>query len=127
MFTLSTVKLPTAVVEVVHARGVEVMVKELVVAVALFASVTLTVMALVVSVPEDVPLITPVLEFRESPVGRVPLASANTFVPAPPDVARVNEYGVPVVAFKPVVGVVIESAAPAVTLNVNVESMGANS
>ena len=103
------------------------MVKELVVAVALFASVTLTVMALVVSVPEEVPLMTPVLELSARPVGRVPLASANTLEPAPPDVDRVNEYGVPVVALSPEVGVVMEMAAPAVTLYVSVVSIGANS
>ena len=127
VFTLSTVKFPTIVVEVVQASGVEVMVKEFVVAVALFASVTLTVMVLVVSDPEDVPLITPLLVFRERPVGSVPLASANTLEPAPPADDNVNEYGVPVVASRPVVGVVMERAAPVVTLNVNVVSIGANS
>ena len=127
VFTLSTVKFPTIVVEVVQASGVEVMLKELVVAVALFASVTLTVMVLLVSDPEDVPLITPVLEFKPRPVGSVPLASANVLEPAPPADDNVNEYGVPVVAFNPVVGVVMESAAPVVTLKVNVVSIGENS
>jgi hypothetical protein len=92
------------------------MVKEFVFTVALFASVTLTVIALEVGAPDVVPLITPVLVFRLRPVFKVPLASAKTLVPAPPDVASVNEYAVPFVAVSPAVGVVMERAVPAVTL-----------
>lgn len=114
--TLSMVWLPTIVVLVVHACAVVVIVKELVVTVALFASVTLTVMALLEAGPDVVPLITPVPVLSPSPVGRVPLASANVLVPAPPDVASVNEYAVPLVAVSPAVGVVMERAVPAVTL-----------
>ena len=125
--TLSTVWLPTIVVLVVHACAVVVIVKELVVTVALFASVTLTVMVLLQAGPDGVPLITPVLVFKPRPVLKVPLAIANTLVPAPPEVASVKEYAVPLVAVSPVVGVVIESAAPVVTLNVNVVSIGENS
>ena len=103
------------------------MVKELVVTVALFASVTLTVIAFADKAPDGVPLITPVLLSRPRPVGNEPLATENTFVPAPPAVASVSEYALPLVAARPVVGVVMVSAVPAVMLNVSVVSIGANS
>jgi hypothetical protein len=103
------------------------MVKELVVTVALFASVTLTVIAFADKAPEGVPLITPVLVLRPRPVGNEPLAIENTFVPAPPAVASVSENALPLVAARPVVGVVMESAVPAVMLYVSVVSIGANS
>ena len=124
---LSTVYAPTTVDVVTHGCGVEVRVKELVVTVALLASVTLTVIALEAAPPDVVPLMTPVLVLRLSPLGNEPLATANTLVPAPPDVAMVNEYAVPFVAARPVVGVVIVRAAPVVTLKVSVVSIGANS
>jgi hypothetical protein len=83
------------------------MVKELVVTVALFASVTLTLIAFADKGPDGVPLITPVLVLRPRPVGNEPLAIENTFVPAPPAVASVSEYALPLVAARPVVGVVM--------------------
>ena len=124
---LSTVYAPTTVDVVTHGCGVEVRVKELVVTVALLASVTLIVIALEAAPPDVVPLMTPVLVLRLSPLGNEPLATANTLVPAPPDVAMVNEYAVPFVVARPVVGVVMVSAVPAVMLNVSVVSIGANS
>jgi hypothetical protein len=102
-------------------------VKELVVTVALLASVTLTVIALEEEPPDVVPLMTPVLLLRLSPVGNEPVATENMFVPAPPEVASVSEYALPLVAARPVVGVVMESAVPAVMLYVSVVSIGANS
>ena len=101
--------------------------KELVVTIALLASVTLTVIAFDDAAPDVVPLMTPVLVLRLSPLGNEPLATANRLVPAPPDVAMFNEYAVPFVAARPVVGVVMVSAVPAVMLYVSVESIGANS
>ena len=100
---------------------------ELVVTVALLASITLIVIAFDDAAPDVVPLMTPVLVLRLSPLGNAPLATANTLVPAPPDVAMVSEYAVPFVAARPVVGVVMVSAVPAVMLYVSVESIGANS
>ena len=125
--TCTTVWEPTTVDVVAQGRGVDVRVNELVVTDALFASVTLTVIALLAGTPVVVPLISPVLPFKVSPVGNVPLAIANTFVPAPPEAESVSEYGVPFVAESPVVGVVIVKAALVATLKVSVESMGANS
>jgi hypothetical protein len=125
--TCSTVCEPTTIDVVAQSRGVEVRVNELVVTVALFASVTLTVIALLAGTPVVIPLISPVLAFIDSPVGNVPLAIANTFDPAPPEAVSDTEYGVPFVAESPVVGVVIASAPLVATLNVSVESMGANS
>jgi hypothetical protein len=124
---LSTVYVPTTVDVVTHGCGVEVSVKELVVTVALLASVTLTVIALEEEPPDVVPLMTPVLLLRLSPVGNEPVATENMFVPAPPEVAMVREYAVPLVAARPVVGVVMVSAVPAVMLYVSVVSIGANS
>ena len=124
---LSTVWAPTTVDVVTHGCGVEVRVNELVVTVALLASITLIVIAFDDAAPDVVPLMTPVLVLRLSPLGNAPLATANTLVPAPPDVAMVSEYAVPFVAARPVVGVVMVSAVPAVMLYVSVESIGANS
>ena len=60
-----------------------VIVKLEVVAVVLFASVTLTVMAKL-PVAVGVPEIVPVDEFKVTPPGRDPLARANELEPAPP-------------------------------------------
>ena len=61
-----------------------------VVAVALLASVALTVIAALVNCV-GVPDITPVEVFRLNPVGRVPEAIANVLEPEPPEVLILKE------------------------------------
>jgi hypothetical protein len=92
---LSTVYVPTTVDVVTHGCGVEVRVKELVVTVALLASVTLIVIALEAAPPDVVPLPEAEPPLPEPPV--VPLLPAN--VPAPPPIA----VKAPKVVFVPLV------------------------
>ena len=90
-----------------------VRVNELVVAVAPLASVTRTV-TVWVDGAVGVPLITPVDGSRDNPLGSAPVATANVYGEAPPDLLKVSVYAELNVPVSPLVGVGKETAADTV-------------
>jgi hypothetical protein len=85
------------------AAAIEIV--KVVVAVWPFASVTRTVIA---EEPDEVgvPEIAPVLVFRVTPAGKVPVVTANEYGSTPRETVKFSEYAVPAVPVIPEVGVV---------------------